>query len=67
MSLLIEILILTVTYIDEHLLISCPEVMKDRGLIKIGHVSHVINHLKLRRVHLLTQILLKGFLLLNKK
>ena len=49
-------------YIDELGLVSRPEVVKDRGLVEVGQVGHVLTLLKLGRVDLLDLVPLEDLL-----
>ena len=51
-------------YIDQFGLVAGPQVVKDRGLIEIGEVRHVLALLKLGRVDLLDLLLLEDLLLM---
>lgn len=55
------------TYVDESIEVTGSEVVQDRSLVEIGHVGHVLAHLKLRWVDLLEVILLHSFVLEYKK
>lgn len=46
------------TYVDQHRLVTGPQVVQHRSLIQVSHVGHVINFLVFWRVHLLDVIFL---------
>lgn len=51
------------TYVDESAGVTSAQVVQHRSFVEVGQVSHVINFLELRRIHLLNRILLNVFLL----
>ena len=50
-------------YVDEPRVISSSEVVQNGRLVEVGQVGHVVDLLKLWRVHLLDDILLDRLLL----
>lgn len=50
-----------ITYIDELVVISLPQVMEHRGIVKVCQVRHILSFFVFRRVHLLELIFLEVF------
>jgi len=59
--------VLDVTYIDESRAVSGTQVVQYRSLIQVSQVRHVLDFLKLGRVHLLDVIFLHHFLLYTQR
>ena len=55
------------THIDQAGVVSLLEIVQDTGLIEVGEACHVLNLLKLWRVHLLSVIDVHGNLLKKNK
>ena len=56
-------MIMMITYIDESSAVSCTQVVQHGSLVQVSQVRHVLDLLKLGRVHLLDVILLHHLLL----
>ena len=55
------------TYVDQTIDISGSQVVEYGGLVQVGQVGHVNQHLKLGRIHLLDNILLHCRFLLGEQ
>ena len=55
------------TYVDETIEVSLSQVVQDGSLVQVGHVGHVVCHLKLGWVNLLEVILLYCSILFGKR
>lgn len=50
---------MAITYIDELVVVSLPQVMEHRGIVKVCQVRHILSFFVFRRVHLLELIFLE--------
>lgn len=55
---------MAITYIDELVVVSLPQVMEHRGIVKVCQVRHILSFFVFRWVHLLELIFLEVFCLL---
>lgn len=51
------------TNVDETVAVASSEVIEHSSFVQVGHVSHVIQHEELGRIHLLNRVLLNGSVL----
>jgi len=51
------------TYVDQLVDVTSPQVVKDGGIVEVSQVGHVLGFFVFGRVHLLQLILLEGLLL----
>lgn len=56
---------MAITYIDELVVVSLPQVMEHRGIVKVCQVRHILSFFVFRWVHLLERIFLEVFRLLS--
>ena len=52
------------TYVDQFGEVSLLEIVKDRGIVQVCQVGHILTFFVFWRIQLLQQILLQSFLLL---
>lgn len=53
------------TYVDQLVGVTSPQVVKDGGIVKVGQVGHVFGFFVFGRVHLLQLVFLEGLFLLG--
>lgn len=56
---------MAITYIDELVVVSLPQVMEHRGIVEVCQVRHILSFFVFRWVHLLEHIFLEVFRLLS--
>lgn len=56
---------MAITYIDELVVVSLPQVMEHRGIVEVCQVRHILSFFVFRWVHLLELIFLEVFRLLS--